>query len=277
MYKNPEQFSACEDIGWVLEGSGTCLPSLSFHPCPINPIRKHFSKCLTEQQLQSRSCQIKEREVRRLPVRLWESHASPFCNQFLLLLKEELRTWWALKIHRELACIFHSPLNNQNKGFANTPYKYAEFSLSRRWSVEFPVGLFWVGSLVLLSRWTQTAVSSWWVICRTRYSFRCVCTGLRSWEWAPDSEFVYFHGRWMSQSLLWNKKCINCYVLLLTVFSLLLMVSSLSDSPLIHPRGREFVGLNTDQVVLPGVGALKIDDLTAPSKQSHEIRLIVLI
>lgn len=55
------------------------------------------------------------------------------------------------------------------------------------------------------------------------------------------------------------------------------MVSSLSDSPLIHSIGREFVGLNTDQIVLPGVGALNIDDLIAPSKQPHEIRLIVLI
>ena len=68
---------------------------------------------------------------------------------------------------------------------------------------------------------------------------------------APDPEFVYFHGRWMSQSLLWNKKFINCYVLRRTVFSLLLMISSLSDSPLLHPRG-----LYTDQVVLPWIGSL---------------------
>lgn len=57
-----------------------------------------------------------------------------------------------------------------------TPYQRAEFPLSRRWSGDILVGLFWVGWLALLGRWTQTAVRGWWVICRTRDSFRCICT-----------------------------------------------------------------------------------------------------
>lgn len=55
------------------------------------------------------------------------------------------------------------------------------------------------------------------------------------------------------------------------------MISSLSDGSLFHCRGREFVGLNTDQVVLPEVGVLSIDYLILPSKPPHEICLIVLI
>lgn len=141
-------------------------------------------------------------------------------------------------------------------GTWDTPWEQATFPLSKRWFVEVLMGPFQVGQLVLLSRWTQIAVrvgeSSATHVSHSGAFALDSAAGSR----APVSRVCLFPWTMDLPGLLWNKKFINCYVLLLTAFSFSWWSAASQTVSLFHSRGRGAVCAEHDQVVLPWIGSL---------------------